>query len=42
MDQTDFEEPEDDSQDVLPQDEWPWNVTITPPPEYGDEDAANR
>ena len=34
MDKTDFEEPEDDSQDVLHQDEWPWNVTITPPPEY--------
>ena len=42
MEQTDFEEPEDDSQDVLPQDEWHWNVTITPPPEYEAEDAATR
>jgi len=38
MDQTDFEEPEENTD--APQDEWPWNVTITPPPEYGDEDPS--
>ena len=37
MEQTDFEEPQENMDE--PQDEWPWNVTITPPPDYEDEDA---
>ena len=43
MDKTDFEDPEDNTTlpvdtTKLPQDQWPWNVTITPPPEYEAED----
>jgi hypothetical protein len=31
----DFEEPQEEP-NVEPQDEWPWNVTVTPPPEFGE------
>jgi hypothetical protein len=38
---TDVEDPyEDDSPETLPQDEWQEDVTVTPPPEYGQPDCS--
>jgi len=36
----DFDEYEDDSPETVPQDEWPINVTVTPGPEWIEEEES--